>query len=223
MKKIFKVLLITLALHIKQEGYANDSLKLIQLDTTVQNLKQHLNHTLETNDSLEKLVLNVKLATFAVDGLVLLTALFGFIHFISTKNEKRELKSKLKEINDKQVEIEKYSEDIKIMTEDLKSHESYMRHGFDTVYELLIDTINNGDNDKLKELALRKKAVSDLFSSNSDERFRGIADLSQRGKPGDIQYLQKIVKSSKETDENKNLAINAIVKIRARYPDEAIS
>jgi len=222
--KVSKIIVITF-LVLSSGNFANaekkDSLQLAitKANAKIDELDFKFAELQKNEKSLETIAVLLKVATYTVEGLVLLTVLYGIGHIFSFYHQHKKIERKLAELKERQDKIKIFSEKINKIDKSVSGNQTYIKHGFENVFDLVVAYINNGKNQKFKEMALRKKAVSDLYSLNEEDNFRGIADLSQYGTESDINLIMEstiLNSSASKSNKIKKLASEAIVEIRMR-------
>jgi NifB/MoaA-like Fe-S oxidoreductase len=184
----------------------------------------------ESGHDLEKIVCNLKYATWVVDVLILMTVFFGIYHFWGFAQERKEIKNKLKEVDDKLKAIRKVEEEIKNVQQEVNAvsvgvteiekkivgTQNYNNQGFENLFSFIHEYINRKGDKATIIILFLKKAIIDLYSEEENRRFTGITYVSQYGGLNEIKHLEKIIADLSENEANKKVAMEAIVQIRLR-------
>lgn len=216
---LFAILIVTMSV-VGQTNYSNiklNSTKIqvtMQKDTCLQKRVSAIEEQKNNND--ERIVLNLKQSTLLVEIMGVFLALFlgvvGYFNLYEYKKLKREIKeinseadTKLKKV----IEIEKK----------LKGNETYLHQGLENLYELLLVSANIYTDKEFYKMIFRKRAISQLYSHDGNERFIGITTLGEVGGLLDIEHLEYVLLNPDESNANKLLSNNAIALIKNRIPN----
>lgn len=230
-----KILIITALCFCIFSSYSNpyDSVKINSLSKTVSNLSDQVKNIKIENEQtklreekkekgkgeeMEHLVFLLKLATWGVDALVLLSALFAVYHFWSFDREKKKVKEKLKELEEKQIQMNELSRQIFAMEKKIFNAQDYNKHGFDNLFAFIEEYINNRRGEqKTKDLLQLKRGIIYTYDDDAETRKKGIYMISQYGNLDDIKRLEEIITDLQEAPENKIVAREASIMIRDRF------
>jgi hypothetical protein len=172
------------------------------------------------NNDVELVAVNLKNATFLVEGMAVLMTLFlawlsflGYSRFKEARNEIRKISN---DVKGKLDELKEIQESILKLSNHLNGDLLYTKNGLESIFFIMNEhAASEGHKDTL-ELIFVKSNICKLYSLDPNDRFIGITALMQQGNRGSVEHLEKILLNVNETKGNKLLAIQAISEISKR-------